>query len=401
MKTNHSSAHGSSHALLDLVALLYDAGTNPTRWRNFLDTGARHFAAFGANLIHYHPDSPELSFATLTGMGNISAEKLSDVIKHFIDLRGEDPRLCHAFLHPNKPFHCRQAVSTKTLHGSRSYREVLKPNGVEYTLLVTLNGIPGTFTGLAFIRGSTDQAFSDADVADLGELVPHLRRALAIQGRLGQIGGRQQDTDAVLESLPTGIAILGAAGVVEFANGSARQLFSRRDGLSIEDGILRAYRRNGIDLLDGLLREVIATGEQRALAIERPSGRPAFRCLLSRLWQHLGDGLPNLLATPKVVCYVSDPEQPLETPSEILQRMFGLTVGEACLAERLVAGDSLATAASHLGIRESTARDRLKLVFAKTETHSQPDLVRSILNSPAGLAGKCPALGDPLGLESR
>lgn len=401
METEKSTSCGETRTMLDLVGLLYDAAADPARWRVFLEAGAHHFVAFGANLIHFRPDYPERSLAMLTGMGDISTENLADAVTQFVNLREEDPRLRHGFLHPNKPFHCRQVVSTETLHGSRSYREVLGPNGVEYTLLVTFDDTPGAFTGLAFMRNSDAQPFSDADVTDMGELVPHIRRVLAIQDRLGQIVERRHDAYSVLESLPTGIAILGAGGMVEFANGTARDLLARGDGLTIEDGVLRAYRRNGIDLLAALLCEVAVTGEHRALAVERPSGQPAFRCLLSRLWRNVGEGLPNLLARPKVVCYVGDPDQPLETPAEILQRLFGLTFGEARLAERLVAGDTLVTAASRLGIRESTARDRLKSVFAKTETTGQPDLLRTILNSPAWVAGRTMAISGCLTLGNR
>lgn len=174
MEADQSTSCGETRAILDLVGLLYDAAADPARWRVFLDAGARHFIAFGANLIHYRPDHPEHSLAMLTGMGDISTESLADTIKQFINLREEDPRLLHGFLHPNKPFHCRQVISTGTLNGSRSYQEVLGPNGVEYALLVTFNDTPGAFMGLAFMRHSDAQPFSDTDVTDLGELVPHL-----------------------------------------------------------------------------------------------------------------------------------------------------------------------------------------------------------------------------------
>ena len=231
------------------------------------------------------------------------------------------------------------------------------------------------------------RSFADADVADLGELVPHLRRVLAIQDRLEHLDGRRRDTYAVLESLPTGILILAADGMIEFANAAARDLLDRCDGLSAEQGVLRAFRRSGLDLLEPVLREVMASGEHRAMAVERPSGRPAFRCLLSRLWRDVGDGLPNLLASPRIACYVTDPDRALEAPAELLQRLFGLTPGEARLVEAIVSGSSLAEAAESLGIRESTARDRLKGVFRKTATGSQTELVRTVLTSPVWLCG--------------
>ena len=387
MAPDQSIGRRDSRALLDLVGLLYDAAADPRHWCRFLEAAARYFDAFGANFIRYDPDDSRRSLALLTGYANVPIEVRGERMQALIGSRTVDPRLRYSFAHPNRPFHCRQILTTAELHASVAYREMLQPFGVEYSMMVTLPETGAAFSGLGFQRQAEYGEFSPSDVADLGELVPHLRRALAIQNRLGQVDGRRHDAYAVLESLPTGIVILGAGGVVEFANGSARDLLGRRDGLSVEAGVLRAFRRSSLDLLTGLLREVAEDGKQRALAVERPSGRSAFSCLLSRLWQDLGEGLPNLLAVPRVVCFIGDPDRPLETPAEILQRLFGLTAGEARLAERLVAGDTLAAAAACLGIRESTARDRLKSVFAKTETAGQPDLVRAILNTPAWMAG--------------
>ena len=381
------SEHSGTQPLLDLIGLLYDAAADPTRWRDFLDAGSRNFSAFGANFIRYHPDRPEQSLAMLTGMEETATEDLADAISRFVALRHEDPRLLYGFAHPNKPFHCRQAVSTEALHASRSYREVLAPNRVEYTLLVTFDDLRGAFTGLAFMREPGADCFSEADVADLGRLVPHLRRALAIQDRLSQVDHRLQASYAVLENLPTGIAIVDDEGILEYANRTSRGLLDRRDGLSVENGMLCAYRRNGLDPLRGTLREVIASGQHRALSVDRPSGRRAYQAVFSKLWQHLGGSLPNLLVRPRVVCYLSDPDQPLETSTEVLQRLFGLTRGEARLAERLMTGKGIRKAAADLDIQESTARDRLKKVFKKTETSSQAELMRAILSSPAWLAG--------------
>lgn len=388
MATDQTIERRESGALLNLVGLLYDAAADQMHWGRFLEAAAKHFGAFGANLIRYDPEDNQRSLALLTGFAGVPIEVRGERMQALIGSRSEDPRLRFSFAHPNRPFHCRQILTTAELHASIAYREMLQPYGVEYSMMVTLPENGAAFSGLGFQRRADCGEFTSSDVADLGELVPHLRRALAIHDRLERVDGRRHDAYAVLETLPTGIVILDAGGVVEFANRSARDLVGRRDGLSVESGVLHAYRRSGIDLLSGLLREVAEDGEQRVLSVERPSGRPAFRCLLSRLWQTVGEGLPNLLAVPRVVCFISDPDRPLEAPAEILQRLFGLTVGEARLAERLVAGDTLPAAATSLGIRESTARDRLKSVFAKTETAGQTDLVRTILNTPAWMASQ-------------
>jgi DNA-binding CsgD family transcriptional regulator len=378
---------GRASGMLDLIGLLYDAAAAPERWRNFLEAGAAYFGAFGANFIRYDPDLPERSLGFLTGYGNDPAERQAGTIQRFVTLRHCDPRLGYSFDHPNKPFHCRQVVSSETLHASQSYQEVLRPNGVEYSLLVTFRESPDGFTGLAFMRGASDNVFDQNDVDDMGRLVPHLRRALSIQDRLATMDQRIQASYRVLDALPTGIVILRSSGQVEYANTAALAIAGASDGLGVAEGWLRLARGRDQQIILEALRRVIVTGEHQALCIERPSGRLPLRGLLSLLPLSVGGGLPNLLAEQRIVLYISDPERALETPVELLQRMFGLTRAEARLVERLVAGCSLTDSAGQTGIQLSTARSQLKTVFRKTETDSQAGLVRAVLSSPVWIGG--------------
>jgi DNA-binding CsgD family transcriptional regulator len=59
----------------------------------------------------------------------------------------------------------------------------------------------------------------------------------------------------------------------------------------------------------------------------------------------------------------------------LLASLFGLTAAEARLASRLAGGAALNEVAAQLGISRETARNQLKAVFAKTETHRQAELV--------------------------
>src|SRR5690606_30949295 len=61
-----------------------------------------------------------------------------------------------------------------------------------------------------------------------------------------------------------------------------------------------------------------------------------------------------------------------------LRLAFGLSSAESRLCELLVNGLSLAHAASELGVSEGTIRQRLKMIFHKTSTHRQGELVALI-----------------------
>ena len=65
----------------------------------------------------------------------------------------------------------------------------------------------------------------------------------------------------------------------------------------------------------------------------------------------------------------------------LLQRHFGLSPAEARLVLRLVAGDTLRSAAAKLAIRYETARTHLKSIFSKTGTNRQAELVVVIVTA--------------------
>jgi DNA-binding CsgD family transcriptional regulator len=89
---------------------------------------------------------------------------------------------------------------------------------------------------------------------------------------------------------------------------------------------------------------------------------------------------PSLSAVRPVVCImITDPCRRHADLSTRLRGMFGLTVAEARLADRLAAGEALRVAAAALGITYATARARLAEIFQKTDTHRQSELVSLLL----------------------
>ena len=66
-------------------------------------------------------------------------------------------------------------------------------------------------------------------------------------------------------------------------------------------------------------------------------------------------------------------------PAAILAKTFRLTPAEAKLASVIARGASPEIAAGELKISRETARNQLKSVFAKTNTHRQSELVALLL----------------------
>lgn len=368
-----------------VIGLLYEAASNQSSWLDFLRTGSAHFGAFGAHLMHLDKVDPELSVSYVCGFEHHSVEIQRLAMRKQMELEKEDPRFAYARAFPSKPFRCTDIMPEAQFRASRVYRELLKPNGIDYSLMVQYSDTPDDFTGLAFFRSEAAGAYDEGDVTTLGELIPHLRRTLAIQRRIFQLDHRLDASYQVLEGFPTGLVIADEKGRVEFANGAARRILSEKDGLRLDQDSLIARPSHQRELID-CIQQTIASGRHGAITLPRPSGKAPIQCVITRLSMRQGNSPPNLIARPRAAVYLADPTMPMETPEQLLQRIFGLTHAEARLLERLVNGRTPEQAANDNGVVISTVRTQLKSIFAKTNTTRQPELVQRVLTSPIWMA---------------
>ena len=117
------------------------------------------------------------------------------------------------------------------------------------------------------------------------------------------------------------------------------------------------------------------------LSLPRPSLKRPLQVFISTLRnakRAVGFGASGAVAA----LFVSDPGSGPVTSAIVLQALYGLTPAEGRLAHQLATGASLEEAAARLGLRLETVRSRLKVIFQKTDTHRQADLVRLILSTP-------------------
>lgn len=78
---------------------------------------------------------------------------------------------------------------------------------------------------------------------------------------------------------------------------------------------------------------------------------------------------------------------------QVLAGVYGLTVGEAALAQALAAYRDLGAASAAMGITTATARTRLKAVFGKLGVATQVELVSVLANLRDVLGSQGAALG--------
>ena len=79
---------------------------------------------------------------------------------------------------------------------------------------------------------------------------------------------------------------------------------------------------------------------------------------------------------------ISDPRADLSFPGELLQNLYGLTVGEARVAVELAQGRSVNEIVENRGRTSNTIRTQVKSAMIKMGAKRQSDLVRIVLNLP-------------------
>ena len=173
-------------------------------------------------------------------------------------------------------------------------------------------------------------------------------------------------------------ALLDGNGRVIELNGKAEALLERsRDALFIREGVLRAVHSDS----NRRLQAIVAAGssslaplfpmrESGPIYIVRPNGRPLVAEVVS-----IRDLVTLISQRAYAILLISDSAEPYLTQRDELGRTFGMTPAEVLMCEKLLNGLSLSEAGGELGIAVGTARQRLKSILQKTDTHRQGELL--------------------------
>lgn len=230
------------------------------------------------------------------------------------------------------------------------------------------------FVGLGLHRALSAPGYAPEDRATLETALPHLRRLAETRARLRKADAAERDIRAVLHGQSSAILLVNAQGRVGFANLAAEGLLASRDGLESSSGTIRISHA----LADRLSRALAsaATGKGGdALLVVRPSGRPAYRLVVT---PHRGPGaLPG-----QALVIIEDPEQADPGLAQNLRRLFGLSPAEADLAVRLAEGCSLPEIADMRAVQPSTVRSQMNAVLAKTGSRRQTELATLLARLP-------------------
>ena len=218
--------------------------------------------------------------------------------------------------------------------------------------------------------------------SEVGSLGAEEERILAsFTGRVIEIaasaGGRGSDASltAALNAMRLPAIALDQHGFVADANTTADAVFDHDikimdKRLFVRDSDARTHLKDAIDQLKDLARRA----PFEPVIVPRTDKLP----VIVRIWPFAGPAhQPGQEVRALLTLNALGPKP--GPPAAILAKAFRLTPSEAKLACIIARGAPPYIAARELKISRDTARNQLKAVFAKTDTHRQSELVALLL----------------------
>jgi DNA-binding CsgD family transcriptional regulator len=252
------------------------------------------------------------------------------------------------------------------------YQELLRPQGLQWFAAVKVGGGADVW-GLSLQRSAEQGPFSPQEL----ERFAALSRRLAGPAELACAFGFAR-IEAALDAFDTSfsaVAMIDRSGEAVRLNRSAERLLG--PDLRIVRRRIVSWSRDATHVLDRALHDLIWLRSAEAcrppVVLPRRNGRPIV-AYPSRLSGAVREGFALVQG---FVVFVDLEARPAANGADLI-RVFGLTAAEARLADRLLREESLEAAAEHLGVAYSTARNQLRAIYQKTDTHGQGQLIALI-----------------------
>ena len=271
---------------------------------------------------------------------------------------------------------------------TRFYTEWVRPQHWIDALSTTLDKSVTTYAAHSVIRHERDGIADDAARQRMGLLAPHMRRAVLI----GKVVDLQKIEAAMLadtlDGLATAMLLVEREGRVVHANAAGYALLSEFGVVRSSDARLITCDSNA----NLALQKIFAAASSGDLTL----GSSGIAVPISSAdgERHVAHVLPltsgarrraNATYAAVAAVFIRKAELVVPSPSELIEKSYGLTPSELRVLLAVVEVGSVAEASVELGISETTVKTHLSHVFQKTHSKRQ-DLVKLVAGYASPLA---------------
>jgi DNA-binding CsgD family transcriptional regulator len=344
---------------------LGDAAIDPTIWPELLDQISGAVGATGAGLLQSDIRTPDIPRSP--GVEEVTSSYFRHGW-HLRDVRAE--RGVPLLLRGEKVVTDQEIVTPKEMQRLGYYTENLAPFGFQWFAVIGFwSG--SALWGLSIQRTTREGPFNQSDKLLLGRLSQRLTEVASLSKAVGR--SVLSGISNALHLLDQPALALDSLGHVIDANATAERLFD--DEIRVKDRRLYLRDQGARLLLDGLVGQMKTTPDTTSLPVQpivvrRLGDRPVIIRILP-----IDGAARGPFLGARALLVLNDLSQKVIPSLDLLKRTFGLTPAQAKLAKLLATGISPERASDELGLSLQTVRTQLKIIFSKTDTHRQSELV--------------------------
>lgn len=264
------------------------------------------------------------------------------------------------------------------------YNDLLRRHEIHHLVGAVFELEQAAVGAIGIHRPAGAAGFGSRDRAMLDLLVPHLKQALRLIRNLETNERARRLGFETLAAMGVGVLVVDSARLVKMMNAAAERLIRSGIGATVSHGRLV--------LNDARLDIRVAAAIGRVS--KAPLGRSLFPGETFVTRDREGTPVTLLVAPlpaqaaptgslePLAAIFIGDPCSKLALPIELVRSGYGLTPAEGRLLAAVIDGKRPEDYAAETGLSRNTVHTQMKAIFAKTQSHSQTELVRKIMSRP-------------------
>lgn len=370
-----SHAEISTARMSELIGAIYDCVLEPSKWRDVVQAICLEFN-FSNGVLAINGFDGQAVLGAIVGVDDYWMSRILSYGTAVTDLWGGPERIQEYPL--EEPIVQSGLPAARDRDSNAYFAEWARPQGVVDAIAIGLERNDKMVSNISFARHETRDPFSEADLAALRLLAPHLRRAVNISHVLDLKTFEASTFAAALEAFTIGIAFVDQHNTLIHANAAAHALIAAEGSVRLAMGRLVLPLAAATAALEAAVADAASnTVNPGARGVGIPAqgrdGKPVIIHVLP-LRRHIGSLNANL--RPVAALFITPASAAAQMPADAIALVYGLTPAEARVFERVAAGDTPTQIADRLGLAVSTVKSHLLHVFEKTGCKRQADLAK-------------------------
>jgi len=366
-------------AILKAINSIYETPLDEGSWDNALKQVCDLTGSAGFNVFVLDHEKEVIPVNRSLG---IPDDIIEDYSSYYVQ---KDPGIAFYLRNPNEEFYYNYAHTSEAEIDKDEYYSWLQANGGARYYLATTFQFNDRYSGIVTAqRGAQAGHAQTRDMELLGQLSPHIQRAVELSELLDHSNSKAETALDALERAPYGVFLLDRDGDILFANQRARQILRKNDGLTVSDQRVVAARSEDNRHLQKAIEESLKAGKGETLfaGTSLPVETDQFsRPYMIRIAPLMGPSRLLMKQRPTVMLVVTDLDasaDDIERRRDSLAALYGLTDAEAAIAVMLGEAMRPAEVCQQLRISENTLKTHRRHIFEKIGIETQAALAKIV-----------------------